>query len=70
MAFSPDGAILATLSAEDYSLRLWDPATGKRLSVVEMSLISFSWSPDGEYLAAASLGGVVKIWKVSELLGR
>ena len=70
MAFSPDGRILATLSAQDMSLRLWDPGTGELLSAPASWTPHISWSPDGEYLAAASLDGVVKILKVSEILNR
>lgn len=70
MAYSPNGRILATLSAYDFSLRLWDPHTGTLLSTPALWTPLISWSPEGEFLAAASLDGVVKILKVSELLSR
>jgi len=70
MALRPDETILATLSAEEFSLRLWGPATGGQLATPAMSVPSLCWSPNGEYLAAASLEGVVKVWKVSEVVKR
>jgi WD40 repeat protein len=48
LAFSPDGAILAT--SDQKTTRLWDPATGKPLPDLAdngADGLSLSWSPDG-----------------------
>jgi hypothetical protein len=67
VAFSPDGALLATAS-NDYTARLWQVATGTPLRVMagpteEVRDVAFS--PDGTVLAAASSGSGVWLWRTS-----
>jgi WD40 repeat protein/DNA-binding SARP family transcriptional activator len=64
LAFSPDGRLLA-VGLDAASTALYDPRTGRRLALVPSNLGStvtnVSFSPDGSRLAAAGVGGVVKI---------
>jgi WD40 repeat protein/DNA-binding SARP family transcriptional activator len=64
LAFSPDGRLLA-VGLDAASTALYDPRTGRRLALVPSNLGStvtdVSFSPDGTRLAAAGVGGVVKI---------
>lgn len=63
IAFSPNGEILATKSA-DKTIRLWNPHTGQHLRTIHTnSLRGIAFSPDGNVLASG--GGeekVVNLW--------
>jgi WD40 repeat protein len=66
IAFSPDGTILATGSA-DGMLRLWQVETGDLL--VELDghadyLTGLAFSPDGELIASSSNDGTVILWGI------
>ena len=69
IAFSPDGNLLACgmdIGEFDWTLKLWDPATGKELrtkSPIERtgSINSIAFSPDGKLLASAS-HNMVRLW--------
>jgi WD40 repeat protein len=64
VAFSPDGALLATAS-RDGTARLWDPTTGQHCTTLRghTDLVSgVAFSPDGALLATASNDGTARLW--------
>ncbi len=64
VAFSPDGALLAT-AAEDNTARIWDTTTGTTRTVLEghtSSVRGVAFSPDGTLLATASDDDTARIW--------
>lgn len=70
VAFSPDGTILATGSAE--GVNLWDAETRRNIATlrgrggkVPGLVNAVRFSPDGSMLAAALSDGEVKLWAVS-----
>ena len=59
VAFSPDGKALVSVGG-DYTIRLWDPKTGKEIRRLGGKDVfytqSFAFSPDGKMLAAYTYG--------------
>lgn len=64
VAWSHDSTRLASAS-DDYTVKIWDPATGQCVSMLEghsNSVNSVAWSKDPSRLASASFDSTVKIW--------
>ncbi|HEY2723337.1 MAG TPA: CHAT domain-containing protein, partial [Pseudonocardiaceae bacterium] len=66
VAFSPDGARLATASNKNVA-QIWDTATGQELLTLgtkawRRGMEGVAFSPDGDRLATASDDGTARIW--------
>ena len=64
LAWSPDGSHLAS-SSDDYTIRIWDPASARLLSTLEghtNEAWRLAWSPDSSRLASASHDHTIRLW--------
>jgi len=77
IAFSPDGALIATAAGSPYDderaaqpgeLTIWEAATGRRVRSFrghQGSLRLVAFSPDGRWIAAAGFDRLLHVWHVA-----
>ncbi|MCP4398358.1 MAG: hypothetical protein GY801_13810 [bacterium] len=66
VAFSPDGRMLASGSA-DHTIKLWEVQTGQELRTLaghDDIVESVAFSPDGQTLASGSHDNTIKLWDI------
>ncbi len=70
LAFSPDGARLATAS-ENRTVQVWDVETGQNVLVLRGHIgaaLSVAFSPDGTKLASGSVDDTIRIWNAPSMV--
>ena len=68
LAFSPNGQLVASASADDYTVRLRDVATGQVLHVLDQHrwlVGAIAFSPDSKRIATGSHDQMVRLWDTS-----
>jgi parallel beta-helix repeat protein len=80
VAFSPDGRLLASGSCRRYEdrcvqgeIKLWEVASGREVRTLSghtYAVNSVAFSPDGRLLASGSRDRTIKLWDISDLVGR
>ena len=71
VAYSPDGRLLA--SGGDWGAALWDPQDGARVGgpgALAGKLQCVAFTNDGREFSTAGADGVVRLWRVADLLAR
>lgn len=66
--FSPNGQLVASGSIDDYTVRVWQAATGRVLNVLnvgELNVTACNFSPDGSLLVTATYDAI-KVWRVQD----
>jgi WD40 repeat protein len=64
VVFSPNGKQLASCGWDDQTIRLWEVATGKRLTQFpgQAKVSRLGFSPDGRFLVSTGWGDAVRVW--------
>jgi len=73
VVFSPDGRYLAVGTIGGSSVQLIDTSSWQVIRTFEghtSGVTSVAFSPDGRLLASGSGDGTIKLWDISDLLGR
>jgi WD40 repeat protein len=72
VAFSPDGRLLASGSGDTRSsCGMWPQAASCAPSpATPTDVNSVAFSPDGRLLASGSVDNTIKLWDISDLVGR
>jgi WD40 repeat protein len=73
VVFSPDGRYLAVGTWSGSSVQLIDISSWQVIRTFEghtREVNSVAFSPDGRLLASGSLDWTIKLWDISDLLGR
>ena len=73
VVFSPDGRYLAVGTDGGSSVQLIDTSSWQVIRTFEghtLAVTSVAFSPDGKILASGSDDGTIKLWDISDLLGR
>jgi WD40 repeat protein len=70
VAYSPDGALLASSSLDD-TARVWDPSNGRLLRVwrEQQPLESVAFSSDGSRLVTSDAAGTISVWDACTACG-
>jgi WD40 repeat protein len=64
IAFSPDECELAAVNDTDHAVNVYELNSGRRVATVRGAWGRVAFCPGGRRVAAASLGGTVKIWDI------
>ena len=65
--FSPDGRYLLTKLSDDQRARLWDAATGTKITALashDDDVLHAAFSPDGHRIITAARDGMARVWDV------
>src|SRR5687768_6585527 len=68
LAYSPGSESLLASAGDDRSIRLWDPAAGRELALLECrrdGILALAFSPDGQRLASGGRAGSLTAWDVA-----
>src|SRR3954452_15902043 len=68
LAYTPGTQALLASAGDDRSIRLWDPALGQQLALLECrrdGILALAFSPDGRHLASGGRAGSLSVWDVT-----